>query len=131
MGNEESETYGPWEITIPVKILQEELDAFTVFMIDNLHALENQSDKKTSSIKVSEEGEGVKTRIDFIYKAARSSISDLYTKNTFLVMKGPEDEIVITLTSRGKKNGCHEVGTLIRMITMRWSTSREKLASWE
>jgi len=131
MGNEESETYGPWEITIPVKILQEELDAFTVFMIDNLHALENQSDKKTSSIKVSEEGEGVKTRIDFIYKAARSSISDLYTKNTFLVMKRPEDEIVITLTSRGKKNGCHEVGTLIRMITMRWSTSKEKLASWK
>jgi len=127
MGNEESETFGPWEITIPVKILQEELDAFTAFMISELHALENRSDKKTSSIKVSEEGGGA--RIDFIYKAARSSVSDLYTKNTFLVRKGPEGKIVITLTSRGMKKGCHEAGTLVRMIAMRWSTSREKLAS--
>ena len=129
MGNEESETFGPFEITIPVKVLQEELDAFTGFMLDELHALENQSYKKTSSIKVSEGDEGAETRIDFIYKAAKSSISDLYTKNTFLVRKGPEDEIIMTLTSRGKKNGCHEVGTLIRMITMRWTISRKKLAS--
>lgn len=127
MEEEPTNLIGPWEIRIPVKLLNSEVDAFTRFVLRSLRALEKDPYKRTSSIKVAEGGGGVEARIDFIYKAARTAAGELYTRNTFIVYIDPEGEVVVTLSSRGTRRWSHEVGSLMRMITMRWSTLRDEL----
>ena len=114
--------WGPWEITIPVKLLPEEIVAFTEYVVHELKALREHPIKKTSSIKIVKEDEGREIRIDFIYKAARSTMGELYSRNTLFVKWLKEGNIIVMLKSSSKQKWSYEAGTLVRMITMKWST---------
>lgn len=129
--DETTGAFGPYEITIPIRLLPEEFESFVEFILRSLRELEHNTTKKTSGIKVKEGGEVGEVTIDFIYKAARSSVGDLYTTNTFIVERPSEGEYVVRLVSSGSKRFSHEAGTLMRMIIMRWSTSRGKIAPRE
>ncbi|UCH56807.1 MAG: hypothetical protein JSV18_05515 [Candidatus Bathyarchaeota archaeon] len=115
----------PYEITIPVRMLSEEAEGFVEFVVQALRELENDTVKRTSAIKVVEREDEV--RIDFVYKAPQSMSIDFYTKNSLHVQWGADDgEVRVRLMSFGEKGWAHIVGTLIRMIAMRWSTSQGK-----
>jgi hypothetical protein len=116
----------PWVITIPVKLVPEEIRTFFNFMVDEIRKLEDNPVMVTSLIKVIEEEER-SLRVDFIYKTTQASIGNFYTKNTFLIENNLEDgEISVRLMSHGDQSWSHKTGSLIRMMAMRWSTSRQK-----
>lgn len=115
------------EITIPVRLLQEEVDGFLAFVVGALKDLEDDPDKKTSSIKVFD-SEGEEVKIDFIYKSPGSTAGNFYTKNSLLIERDSENgEVGVRLKSYGDLEGVHTVGSLVRMIAMRWSTSQERI----
>jgi len=63
-------------------------------------------------------------RIDFIYKAPSSTVANFYTKNTLLIRRISEEEVDVVLMSSSDPEGVYVSGSLVRMIMMRWSTTR-------
>ena len=119
--------FEPLEITIPVRLLQEEVDGFIAFVIGALKDLEDNPDKKTSSIKVFD-SEGEEVKIDFVYKSVGSAASNFYTKNSLLIERdGENGEVSVRLRSYGDLEWVHTTGSLVRMIAIRWSTSQERV----
>jgi hypothetical protein len=126
MDAEKVDFYEPWEIMIPVKLVPGEARAFFYFMVDEIRALEDSLTLATSFIKVFDE-EGEPFRVEFVYKATQTSIGNFYTKNTLLVDREPIDgETSVRFKSFGEQSWSHETGSLVRMMAMRWSTSRER-----
>jgi len=126
MDAEKVDFYEPWEIMIPVKLVPGEARAFFYFMVDKIRALEDSLTLATSFIKVFDM-EGEPFRVEFVYKATQTSIGNFYTKNTLLVDREPIDgETSVRFKSFGEQSWSHETGSLVRMMAMRWSTSRER-----
>ena len=119
--------FEPLEITIPVRLLQEEVDGFIAFVVGALKDLEDDPNKKTSSIKVFD-SEGEEVKIEFIYKSPGSTAGNFYTKNSLLIERDSENgELGVRLKSNGDLEWVHTAGSLVRMIAMRWSTSQERI----
>jgi len=114
----------PWEISIPVKLLPEEVEGFVDFVVRELKAREDNPVRRTSSIRVSSKAEGALKRVAFIHKATPPSAGNFYTKNTLLVEIKPDGGVTVRLRSYGDQNWAHATGTMVRMITMVWSTIR-------
>jgi ABC-type lipoprotein release transport system permease subunit len=115
----------PWEISIPIKILSGEDRAFKDYLERALKAYENNSVRKTSSIKVIEDAEEKTTTITFVYKATKSTVDNLYTKNKLLIEEDAENNVFkVTLLSFGEQQKAHQTGSLIRRIVMRWSATK-------
>jgi len=114
------------EIPIPVRLLREEVDGFVAYVVGALRDLEGDPIKTTSSIKVFD-AEGDDVKIEFIYKAPTSTIGNFYTRNTLLIERdGENGEVAVRLMSFGDYNWAHTVGSLVRMIVVRWSTSKQR-----
>jgi hypothetical protein len=114
------------EMSIPVRLLREEVDGFVAYVVGALKDLEDDPVKNTSSIKVFSEEEDV--RIEFIYKAPTSTVGNFYTKNSIHIERDGEDgEVGVRLSTYGDREWAHTTGSLVRMIAMRWSTSQERI----
>ncbi len=112
------------EIQIPVRLLREEVDGFIAYVVDALRDLKDDPIRTTSSIKVFD-AKGEVTRIEFIYKAPSSTIGNFYTKNSLLIERdGENGEVAVRLMSFGEFDWAHTTGSLVRMIVVRWSTSK-------
>jgi ABC-type lipoprotein release transport system permease subunit len=110
----------PWRMEIPVKLLPREKSEFQNFALDFLEDLKNHPLKVTSQIKLREDEA---TRIDFIYRSAQSTGENFYTKNSVIIQS--EDGIYnVKLESLGELNWVHQVGSMVRMMAMEWSTRR-------
>ena len=121
--------YAPWEISIPVKLLDGEIQAYSDYMLKELIALEEHPVKQTSSIKVKRAEKGSDVIIEFMYKATKIIVGELYTRNQLIIESQSENGLgSVKLKSWGAKHWSHEAGTLMRLITMRWSTTRRALA---
>jgi hypothetical protein len=117
--------FEPYEMTIPVRFLQAETDGYYSFMLQALKRLENHPTRMTSSIKTKKLGDGG-MRIDFIYRSPGSMTENFYTKNTIFIEKGVEKgEMGVRLKTSGDQDWAYAVGSLIRMISMRWSTTQK------
>jgi hypothetical protein len=117
--------FEPYEMTIPVRFLQAEKDGYYSFMLQALKRLENHPTRMTSSIKTKKLGDGG-MRIDFIYRSPGSMTENFYTKNTIFIEKGVEKgEMGVRLKTSGDQDWAYAVGSLIRMISMRWSTTQK------
>jgi len=89
-------------------------------MLKELSALETHPVKQTSSIKVKQDEDGRDAVIEFVYKATKITVGELYTRNQFIIESQPENGIAtVKLKSWGAKHWSHEAGTLVRLITMR------------
>jgi len=109
----------PWEMEIPVKILPEEREGFINYLMNRVKYLKDHPTRMTSQIKQLEDGET--TKIEFVYRASQSTTGNFYTKNTLKIE--PQDGIhSVKLFSIGEKSWVHDVGSLVRMIAMEWST---------
>jgi hypothetical protein len=74
----------------------------------------------TSSIRLEGAGEG--KRITFIYKTVQAATSNFYTRNELKITRLPSGEFGATLESLGDPNWVHVTGSLIRSLTMEYST---------
>jgi len=84
---------------------------------------------RTSSIKVRRAEEGSDVVIEFVYKATKITVGELYTRNQLIIESRSGDGLgSVRLKSWGARHWSHEAGTLARLITMRWSTTRRTLA---
>jgi hypothetical protein len=121
MDTDRADYFEPFQMTIPVKLLPEEVEAFVEFVFHYLKGLENHPSKNTSSIKRFETEDGL--RLDFVYKAPGSTTGNFYTKNSLSIERGDEEGVVsVKLKSYGDQEWAHTTGSLIRMIAMRYST---------
>jgi len=121
--------YAPWEISIPVKLMRGEMQAYSNYMLKELTALEGHPVKQTSSIKVRRAEEGSDVIIEFVYKATKITVAELYTRNQLIIESQSGNGLgSVKLKSWGARHWSHEAGTLMRLITMRWSTTRRTLA---
>jgi len=108
----------PWMVRIPIKLDESEINNYLEFVEKRLRALENHPTEITSSIKrVSE------TQIDFVYKSVHTSAGNFYTRNSIKVHRLDSGEYGATLMSLGDRTWVHTVGSLIRSISMEYSTS--------
>lgn len=110
----------PYRISIPLKLEAEEIDPYIEFIHRKLKGIENHPTQVTSSIKVDGAGEG--KRIRFIYKSVQATTGNFYTRNEVKITRLPNGEYGATLESLGDPNWVHVAGSLIRSMTMEYST---------
>jgi hypothetical protein len=110
----------PYRIAIPLKLEAEEIDPYIEFIRRKLKGLENHPTQVTSSIKVDGAGEG--RRIRFIYKSVQATTGNFYTRNELKITQLPNGEYGAELESLGDPNWVHVAGSLVRSMTMEYST---------
>ncbi|MFB0558586.1 MAG: FtsX-like permease family protein [Candidatus Bathyarchaeia archaeon] len=115
--------FEPFEIVIPVRLLPEDVDGFVEFVVRGLRRLEGNPVRTTSSIKVFGKTEEAERRVDFVYKTVGSVTSNFYTKNSLLIERPPDEEIIVRLRSYGERSWAYTTGSMVRMLAMRWSVS--------
>ena len=125
ISGEREGAFRPWEIMMPVRLLPEQVPNFKEYLLGELRALETDMTKKTSMIKVYEEDKMV--NISFVYSSTSPTVGELYTRNTLIITENGEKEVEVKMSSVGERQWSHEVGSMVRMIIMRWSTSQTRV----
>ena len=116
--------FEPYEMRVPVRFLPEEMGGYADYVLQSLRRLKTHHTRSTSSIKTRDLDDGG-MRIDFVYKSPGSTAENFFTKNTLLIEKdSEEDEMSVRLLSSADREWAYIVGSLIRMISMQWSTTK-------
>lgn len=118
----------PFEIQVPVKLKEEELDEFVDFFMNALRRHTDEPEFQTAMIRLEEPNpdEGVVRHIAFIYKAASTMVGSLYSRNDIFIESMPgEDVLGIKFRSTGNRDWVHQVGTFVRLIAMEYSTIKK------
>jgi hypothetical protein len=110
----------PYRIAIPLKLKAEEIDPYIDFIYRKLKGLENHPTQVTSSIKV--DGEGAEKMISFIYKSLQATTGNFYTRNKLKITQLPNGEYGASLESLGDPNWVHVAGSMVRSMTIEYST---------
>jgi ABC-type lipoprotein release transport system permease subunit len=110
----------PWRIDIPIKLEPAEVNNYLDFVESKLQDMTDDYLYVTSLIKRFERGD--EKTIEFIYKSVQTSTGTLYTKNTLRVFPLEDGEYGAQLMSLGDSEWSHAVGTLIRRLSMDYST---------
>jgi hypothetical protein len=117
--------YESYEMKVPVRFTHEEMGGYTDFVLEALRRLENNDLRVTSSIKTKDlEDGGIK--IEFVYKSPGLAAENFYTKNTLLIENNAKEEMTVALQSSADREWARVVGSLIRMISMQWSTTEKR-----
>lgn len=111
----------PWIIKIPLKLRDEQLDDFVDFMTKALKRYEDDPSLATSMIRTERRGDDVLIR--FIHKSVNSMVGDIYIRNVLLLKPGPGGEYSVSFESIGNSGMSHMSGSLVRLLTMEWSTT--------
>ncbi|MBN2336635.1 hypothetical protein JXL21_13835 [Candidatus Bathyarchaeota archaeon] len=112
----------PYRIAIPLKLEPEEVDQYIDYMVANLKTLENHPTQVTSSIKIQKVGD--ERTVHFVYKSLQATTGNFYTRNELKVAPLPNGEYGATLDSLGDIKWVHVAGSLVRKLTMDYSTVR-------
>ena len=107
----------PWRIDIPIKLEPSEINSYLDYVESRLRRLMDHTTHVTSSIKRIDD-----TGIQFIYKSFQASTGNFYTKNRLLIVQKENGEYSAVLESLGETEWVHVVGSLVRRITMDYST---------
>ena len=108
----------PWRIDIPIKLEQAELKNYLDFVESKLHRLETHPTHVTSRIK---QGENT---LEFVYKSYQTTTGNFYTKNTLKLFPMENGDYGAVLESLGETEWVHVAGSLVRQITMDYSTNK-------
>jgi hypothetical protein len=115
-----------YDMRVPVRFTPAEMKGYVDFMLKALSRLETHELRVTSSIKAQYLDDGG-MKIDFVYKSPGLAAENFYTKNTLLIENSAEeDEMTVRLRSSADREWAYLVGSLIRMISMRWSTAEKR-----
>jgi hypothetical protein len=113
----------PWRITVPIKMKKEEIEYYIDYIVNRLKRLENHPVHMTSSIKTADLEDGKK--ISFIYKSQQASTGNFYTINELFVEPLGDNEYGARLESMGDPEWVHVAGSLVRQLTMDFSTEEK------
>jgi len=114
----------PFEITVPLKLLPDEVIPYRDYILHRLRAHRNHPQKMTSSIKYSEIENG--WVITFVYRSVSTTTGNFYTSNNLYIILNEDGEYLVKLMARGESEWAHDIGTLIRLFSMDFSTNKEK-----
>ena len=110
----------PWRIDVPIKLKPEEVEPYLDFMYNELTVLKSHPTQITSSIKrMREEGP---RKMSFVYKSAQATTGNFYTTNELFIRPQPNGEYTVELYSVGDHDWVHVAGSLVRRLTMDFST---------
>lgn len=112
----------PWTVAIPLKLQPEEVKPYMDYMYEKLRRLQDHPTQITSSIKRFEDGDVRK--ITFIYKSVQATTGNFYTVNELVVAPHPNGEYGAELKSLGNHDWVHVAGSLVRRLTMDFSTDK-------
>jgi len=110
----------PWKLRIPVILEPEEVDLYLEFMEERLQRLTSHHTEMTSRIKFYKD----ERRITFIYRSVQASTGTLYTKNEVKIIKIDESECTVEMESMGDPDYVHVVGSIVRRITMDYTSMK-------
>ena len=110
----------PWKLRIPVILEPEEVDLYLVFMEKRLQRLTTHPIEMTSRIKFNKD----ERRITFIYRSVQASTGTLYTKNEIKIVRSDESECTVEMDSIGDPSYVHVVGSIVRRITMDYTSMK-------
>ena len=113
----------PWNIDVPIKLDPGEVAVYLDYVQDHLEALKDHHTHITSSIKRSTEGD--EEILSFVYKSVQTTTGNFYTRNTLKVAPTGDDEYGAMLESLGEPEWVHMAGTLVRRISMDYSTEKK------
>ena len=108
----------PWKIEIPIKLESAEIRNYIDFVESELLLLINHPTQVTSSIKRRED------EIEFVYRSFQTSTGNFYTKNVLRVFSVEDSDFGVILESIGETEWVHITGSLVRRITMDYSTDK-------
>ena len=108
----------PWRVDIPIKLEAAEVKPYLDFIESKLLLLVNHPTQVTSSIKRKEKTLG------FVYKSFQTTTGNFYTKNTLRLFPLETGEYGAVLECLGETEWVHVAGSLIRRITMDYSTDK-------
>ena len=118
----------PFEITIPVKLLLEDVDDFIEYVVQALKGHEKDLVRRISSIRVLSDTQRNMKVISFVYRATSSlDGANFYTENSLYIDEDSQGEILVMLKSNGNRDHAYDTGALVRMIVMEWSTVQGKI----
>ncbi len=109
----------PLNMEIPVKLTHGEKEAFLDFILTSLNRRRHHPDKVTSQIKVLDDEDT--TIINFVYRSHISTTGNFYTKNS-LIIEPRGEGFSVNLQSQGEVEWVREIGSIVRMMAMEWST---------
>jgi hypothetical protein len=109
-----------WDVKLPVRLLEEDVDDFLLFVYSSLERFKGFiSVPRISSLKLGEEGEA--RTLSFVYDGRDSSIEPTWTTNVVTVVRDEEGTYVASMKSKGAIDACSTTGSFIRKIIIRWS----------
>jgi len=110
----------PWTLKIPVILEPGEVDSYLAFMDERLHRLITHPIEMTSRIKFNKD----ERLIRFIYRSVQASTGTLYTKNEIKIVKIDDSESTVEMNSIGDPAYVHVVGSIVRRITMDYTSMK-------
>ena len=113
----------PFEITVPLKLLPNEVIPYRDYVLHRLKARLNHPEKMTSSIKYSEIENG--WLITFVYRSFSNMTGNFYTSNNIYIILNEDGEYLVKLMVRGDSEWAHDIGTLIRLFSVDFSTKKD------
>jgi hypothetical protein len=114
-----------WDTRLPVRLVEEGVDDFLLFVYGSLEKFKGfNSVPRISSLKLGEEG-GTRT-LSFVYDGRDSSVGATWTTNVITLIRDEEGTYVASMESRGARDACSKTGTFIRKIIIRWSVEESK-----
>ncbi len=113
----------PWNIDVPIKLDPGEVDVYLDYVELHLHALEDHPIRVTSRIKRRTEGD--EEILSFIYKSYQTTTGNFYTRNTLRIAPTEKGEYGASLESFGEPEWVHVAGSLVRRISMDYSTEKK------
>jgi hypothetical protein len=109
----------PWIVDIPVKLKPESVVPYLDYVESRLLLLMDHPVQVTSSVKRHAD----ENRISFIYKSYQGSTGSFYTRNDLRIIPAG-DEFTAVLESLGDTGWVYVVGSLVRRITIDYTTEK-------
>ena len=113
----------PFEISVPLKLLPDEAIPYRDYVFHRLMAHRNHPEKITSSIKYCEIEDG--WLITFVYRSFSNMTGNFYTSNNLYIILKEDGEYLVKLMTRGESEWAHDIGSLIRLFSMDFSTIKD------
>lgn len=114
-----------WDMRLPVRLSEEDVDDFLLFVYSSLERFEGfNSVPRISSLKLGEEGEA--RTLSFVYDGRDSSVGVTWTTNLITVIRGEDGTFVASMESKGTRDACSTTGSFIRKMIIQWSVQESK-----
>jgi len=111
----------PWIIKIPLKLRDGQLGDFVDFMTKALKRYEDDPSLATSMIRTERREDDILIR--FVHKSVNTMVGDIYIRNVLLLKPSIGGEYSVSFESIGNSGMSHMSGSLVRLLTMEWSTT--------